>query len=323
MRGHVALREDRRALRVEPGREQHRGQVERRLAELVRVVVDADRVQVDDAEERPRPALGSSRTGGSRRSGCRGSWRRWAGCRRRCACRFSLSFWFDRGTKTTSGRRSGSSEAACASSAGSRSARTARTRPREGSRESSGRRIGPTPQTRNYTHSDGCSRLPRAPDRDGCTGVLRTGGRGRRAPRGGRRERARQPRPRRDGDRRDRRARAARDPAARGLPRRRAGAADPEALQARFARAAPRPDRDRGARPQARRPLLRLHRRPVHGRDARADARDGASRRRRGRDDAPRRRLQAAHVALRVPGARRRGAEDPRRGSRRDRACRS
>ena len=63
--------------------------------------------------------------------------------------------------------------------------------------------------------------------------------------------------------------------------------------------------------------LLRLHRRSVHGRDARADARDGPRRARRGRDDAPRRRLQAAHVALRVPGARRRGARrsSPRRAS--------
>ena len=32
---------------------------------------------------------------------------------------------------------------------------------------------------------------------------------------------------------------------------------------------------------------------------------------RRGRDDASRRRLQAAHLALRVPGPRRRGAQDP------------
>ena len=44
---------------------------------------------------------------------------------------------------------------------------------------------------------------------------------------------------------------------------------------------APRPDRDRGARAPDRRRLLRLHRRPVHGRDARADARDGARRRTR------------------------------------------
>ena len=48
---HVALREDRRAIRVEPGRDQHREQVERALAEVRRVVLDADRVEVDDAEE--------------------------------------------------------------------------------------------------------------------------------------------------------------------------------------------------------------------------------------------------------------------------------
>ena len=48
---HVALREHGRAFGVETGREQHRRQVERLLAEVVRVVVDADRVQVDDAEE--------------------------------------------------------------------------------------------------------------------------------------------------------------------------------------------------------------------------------------------------------------------------------
>src|SRR6185312_4179829 len=36
---------------------------------------------------------------------------------------------------------------------------------------------------------------------------------------------------------------------------------------------------------------------------------------------APRRRVQAAHVALRVPGPRPRGARDPRRGARRGRAA--
>ena len=51
MGGDVALREDGRAFGVEPGREQHRRQVERLLAEVLRVVLDADRVQVDDAEE--------------------------------------------------------------------------------------------------------------------------------------------------------------------------------------------------------------------------------------------------------------------------------
>ena len=51
VRRHVALREDRRALGVEARREHDRGQVERALAELDGVVLDRDRVQVDDAEE--------------------------------------------------------------------------------------------------------------------------------------------------------------------------------------------------------------------------------------------------------------------------------
>ena len=62
---------------------------------------------------------------------------------------------------------------------------------------------------------------------------------------------------------------------------------------------------------------------PVHGRDARADARDGARGRGRGRDDAPRRRVQAAHLAVRVPGARRGALEILDRGARGDRASRS
>jgi hypothetical protein len=51
VRPDVALREDRRALRVEAGREEQRHEVERPLVEVRRVVVDRDRVQVDDAEE--------------------------------------------------------------------------------------------------------------------------------------------------------------------------------------------------------------------------------------------------------------------------------
>src|SRR5581483_7431212 len=51
VRGHVALREHRRALGVEAGGEQHRVQVERALAQVGGVVLDGDRVQVDDAEE--------------------------------------------------------------------------------------------------------------------------------------------------------------------------------------------------------------------------------------------------------------------------------
>ena len=139
------------------------------------------------------------------------------------------------------------------------------------------------------------------------------------APRRGRRRRARHARPRGDGDRRDRRARGARGAAARGLPRRRAGAADPEAVQARLARALAGPDRDRGARPPHRRRRLRADRRAVHGRVPRADARDGARGRAGRRDDAPRRRVQAAHLAVHLQRARRGGARDPRRGARGDR----
>ena len=52
VRLHVALDEDRRPLRVEAGCEEHRGQVERARPQLLGVVLDGDRVQVDDAEER-------------------------------------------------------------------------------------------------------------------------------------------------------------------------------------------------------------------------------------------------------------------------------
>src|SRR5207245_3080654 len=51
VRGDVALRKDRRALRIEAGRDQHREQVVRRAPQRLRVVLDGDRVQVDDAEE--------------------------------------------------------------------------------------------------------------------------------------------------------------------------------------------------------------------------------------------------------------------------------
>jgi hypothetical protein len=58
VRGHVALAERRRAGRVEPRREQERRQVERAAAEVLRVVLDGDRVQVDDAEEAVPALLG-------------------------------------------------------------------------------------------------------------------------------------------------------------------------------------------------------------------------------------------------------------------------
>jgi len=47
----MALAERRRALGVEAGGEQERGQVERARPQIVGVVLDGDRVQVDDAEE--------------------------------------------------------------------------------------------------------------------------------------------------------------------------------------------------------------------------------------------------------------------------------
>ena len=269
VRGDVALREDGRALGVEPGREQHRREVERLLAEIVRVVLDADRVEVDDAEEALAALL-----------------------RRRVLAEAA-----DQVAEVLVARGLDAGKDAHLCSICTRF-----------------RRKG-----HDYDYmAGGYRRLPRAPDRHGRAGVLRAGGRGRRAARGGGRERARQPWPRRDGDRGDRRAGAARDAAARGLPGRRAGAADPEAVQARLAGAPARPDRDRSPRAADRRPVLRLHRRPVHGRDARADARDGPGRPRRGRDDAPRRRLQAAHLARtrsRV-SASRRSRSSPRRATR-------
>ena len=86
----------------------------------------------------------------------------------------------------------------------------------------------------------------------------------------------------------------------------------------------PRADRVQRRRPQGRRRHDVLpDRRPVHGRDARADARGRARGQGGRRVDAARRRLQAAHVAVRVQGAR---APAPWRSSpRRARrpACRS
>ena len=54
--------------------------------------------------------------------------------------------------------------------------------------------------------------------------------------------------------------------------------------------------------PQGRRRALRADRRPVHGRVARPDADDRRHRQGGRRDDVPRRRLQAAHVPVRVQG---------------------
>ena len=56
--GHAALGEDGRALGIEAGGEEHRGEVERSLAQVGGVVLDGDRVEVDDAEERVAELLG-------------------------------------------------------------------------------------------------------------------------------------------------------------------------------------------------------------------------------------------------------------------------
>ena len=72
-------------------------------------------------------------------------------------------------------------------------------------------------------------------------------------------------------------------------------------------------------RAQDRRPALRAHRRAVHGRVARPDADDRPRGARRRRDDAARRRLQAAHLALRLPGAGAGGPAAPGRGQGGDR----
>ncbi len=97
------------------------------------------------------------------------------------------------------------------------------------------------------------------------------------------------------------------------------------ALQARApppARRRPVPGRRR--RRHLRRPAARLppHPRPVRGRVGGADADHRPRVPGRRRRHAPRRRLQAAHVALRVPGPRCRRPEDPRGGARGDRPAR-
>src|SRR5579884_3826306 len=51
VRGHLALQEQRAAVGVEADRVQQRGEVERAVVEVAGVVLDRDRVQVDDAEE--------------------------------------------------------------------------------------------------------------------------------------------------------------------------------------------------------------------------------------------------------------------------------
>ena len=52
MLGHVALDEQRAHARVEAARDEHGREVERRLAQLLRVLRNGDRVEVDDRMER-------------------------------------------------------------------------------------------------------------------------------------------------------------------------------------------------------------------------------------------------------------------------------
>src|SRR5215211_3544712 len=58
MRVDVALAEDDRTLRVDPRGKEHRGQVECPLVQVPGVVLDSDRVQVDDAADRVAEPLG-------------------------------------------------------------------------------------------------------------------------------------------------------------------------------------------------------------------------------------------------------------------------
>ena len=124
----------------------------------------------------------------------------------------------------------------------------------------------------------------------------------------------------RHGHRRDRRPRGrSRQLPLEAMPGRGPRRRDPQALQARQPRVPAARHGDRRARREDRRRALRAHRRPVLGRDAGAGA-GGRPRRQGGRrPHAARRRLQAAHLALRVPGPRRGRPQDAGRGPRRDR----
>ena len=133
--------------------------------------------------------------------------------------------------------------------------------------------------------------------------------RGRRADRGGGRSAHSQPGEVRDRDRRDRRPRAA--SAALGLEgraRRRPGRADPQALQAQLGavRDGERSVLDDRRRARSAATHFALIAGPCTVESREQTARDRRRRRRRRRDDAPRRRLQAAHLAVLLPGARRR-----------------
>ena len=77
----VGLAEQDAALGVEPGGDQDRRRVVEPLAQLGGIVGNGDRVQVDDAVDRPRRGPGPRRTGGWRRCSCRGACAPSAGCR--------------------------------------------------------------------------------------------------------------------------------------------------------------------------------------------------------------------------------------------------
>ena len=104
------------------------------------------------------------------------------------------------------------------------------------------------------------------------------------------------------------------------IARRRPRRSHPQALQAgQRAAQARRAHRARHRRAQDRRRALRAHRRPLHRRVARADADDRRRRGGRRGDDVPRRRLQAAHEPVRLPGAGAGGLAPPGRGRGADR----
>ncbi|CAA9333273.1 MAG: 2-keto-3-deoxy-D-arabino-heptulosonate-7-phosphate synthase I beta, partial [uncultured Gemmatimonadetes bacterium] len=104
--------------------------------------------------------------------------------------------------------------------------------------------------------------------------------------------------------------------------RRGIGAPRAQAVQAGLARVLRRAlHRARGQRGRGGRARAGHHRRAVLGGRARHAARDGAVRGGFGSGDAARRRLQAALVAVRLPGAGRGGPEDAGRGARRDGAA--
>jgi 3-deoxy-7-phosphoheptulonate synthase len=79
----------------------------------------------------------------------------------------------------------------------------------------------------------------------------------------------------------------------------------------------PTPERRRDRRPPHRRRALLDDRRAVHGRDARPDDRHRARGQGGRRLAVPRRRLQAAHVAVRLPGLGQEGLDCSRRRRRR------